>query len=80
MAKTEKELDEDLRDQERKRDTPYMRYLNRQPPNIVGTPEVIAEKIREYYPLGVDHFILRFHFGDELESMNLFVDQVKKLL
>lgn len=80
MAKTKRELDEDLRDQERRKDTPYMRYLNRQPPNIVGTPEVIAEKIREYYPLGVDHFILRFHFGDELESMNLFVDQVKKLL
>jgi len=63
-----------------RRDTPYMRYLDRQPPNLVGTPEEVAERIREYLPLGVDHFILRFHYGDEAELMTLFMDEVKKQL
>ena len=57
-----------------------MRYLSRQPPNLVGTPELVAERMREYLPLGVDHFILRFHYGDEIDSMTLFIDEVKKQL
>jgi F420-dependent oxidoreductase-like protein len=80
MASTERELERKLEYQERRRDTPYMRYLSRQPPNLVGTPEVVAERLREYLPLGVDHFILRFHFGDEISSMTLFVDEVRRRL
>jgi len=80
MAQTERELKRKLEDQERKKDTPYMRYLSRQPPNLVGTPDMVAERMREYLPLGVDHFILRFHFGDEIASMTLFMDEVKNRL
>jgi len=80
MARTERELRHKLEEQERIRDTPYMRYLSRQPPNLVGTPDVVAERMKEYIPLGVDHFILRFHFGDEIPSMALFMDEVKNQL
>jgi len=80
MARTESELDHKLKYQAQRKDTPYVRYLSRQPPNIVGTPEKVAEKMREYLPLGVDHFILRFHYGDEIESMTLFMDEVKEQL
>ena len=78
MAETEEELEAKLEDQRRRRDTPYMRYLSRQPPNMRGTPEAIAERIGEYVSLGVDHFILRFHFGEELESMKLFMNRVRR--
>jgi F420-dependent oxidoreductase-like protein len=77
MAEEEEELRGKVEDQLRRSDTPYMRYLSRQAPNLVGTPEKIAEAINEYASLGVDHFILRFHFGDEVESMRLFVEEVK---
>jgi F420-dependent oxidoreductase-like protein len=77
MARTESELERKLKHQAQRKDTPYMRYLSRQPPNIVGTSEKVAERMREYLPLGVDHFILRFHYGDEMESMILFMDEVK---
>ncbi len=78
MAETEEELKRKLDDQERRRDTPYMRYLSRQRPNLAGTPEEVVEGIRGYLPLGVDHFILRFHFGEEIESMRLFMGKVRK--
>jgi F420-dependent oxidoreductase-like protein len=58
--------------------TPYMRYLSRQLPNLFETPESLAERMGEYASLGVDHFILRFHFGDELRSMMLFSDKVMR--
>ena len=79
MAETE-ELEMKLADQRRRSGTPYMRYLSRQPPNIVGTPDVVAERIREYVSLGVDHFILRFHFGEEEESARLFWEKVRPRL
>ena len=80
MAETEEELEMKLADQRRRSGTPYMRYLSRQPPNIVGTPDVVAERIREYVSLGVDHFILRFHFGEEMESARLFWEKVRPRL
>ena len=78
MAETREKLDEELEKQERETDTPYRRYLGRQQPNIVGTPEEVAEKVGEYVALGIDHFILRFNFGQEMEHMNLFMDKVRK--
>ncbi|OGD47854.1 hypothetical protein A3K69_05950 [Candidatus Bathyarchaeota archaeon RBG_16_57_9] len=58
------------------RDTEYMRYLSRQKPNVSATPDELAELLREYVSLGVDHFILRWHYGDELRSLRLFADKV----
>ena len=78
MAENEEELQNKLKDQERRKDSPYMRYLSRQLPNLVGTPDLVADKIREYLQLGVDHFILRFHFGEEIEMMKLFAEKVRK--
>lgn len=80
MADTREELELKLADQRRRSGTPYMRYLSRQPPNIVGTPDIIVERIREYVSLGVDHFILRFHFGEEEESARLFWEKVRPRL
>lgn len=80
MAPTKREVNRKLAEQAKRRHTPYMRYLSRQRPNLVGTPDEVAEGIREYLALGVDHVILRFHFGDEIASMTLFMDEVKNRL
>jgi alkanesulfonate monooxygenase SsuD/methylene tetrahydromethanopterin reductase-like flavin-dependent oxidoreductase (luciferase family) len=77
MEESPEELEEELRDQRDKKDTPYRRYLSRQPPNLVDTPEVVAEKIGEYVSLGFDHFILRFNYGQEIEKMKLFMGKVR---
>jgi alkanesulfonate monooxygenase SsuD/methylene tetrahydromethanopterin reductase-like flavin-dependent oxidoreductase (luciferase family) len=62
------------------RDERYLRYLSRQNPVMVDTPEVVAEKIKGYVDAGVTHFILRFHFGDEIRNMRMFMDRVTKRL
>ena len=63
--------------QQGKQDTPYRKYLAKQPPNIVDTPEAVAARIGEYVSLGFDHFILRFNYGQEIEKMRLFTDKVR---
>jgi alkanesulfonate monooxygenase SsuD/methylene tetrahydromethanopterin reductase-like flavin-dependent oxidoreductase (luciferase family) len=80
MAENEDALKSLLKKREVINDTPYARYLAKQPPNLVGTTEQVAACINEYRALGVDHFILRFHFGEENESMRLFTEKVKPLL
>ena len=80
MAPTKREVSRKLAEQEKRRNTPYLRYLSRQRPNLVGTPDVVTEGIREYLDLGVDHVILRFHYGEEIDSMTLFMDEVKNRL
>lgn len=80
MAPTKREVDRKLAEQAKRHHTPYMRYLSRQRPNLVGTPDEVAEGIRKYLALGVDHVILRFHYGDEIASMTLFMDEVKNRL
>ena len=62
------------------RDGRYLRYLGRQNPVMVDTPEAVAEKIKGYYDVGVSHFILRFHFGDEIRNMRVFMERVGKRL
>ena len=57
-----------------------MQYLSRQPSNLIGTTDQVAKKIREYMSLGVDHFILRFHYGEEMEGMRLFNEKVRPRL
>ena len=78
IEETQELLEEELESQKRERDTPYRRYLGRQQPNVVGTPEEVAEKVGGYVALGIDHFILRFNFGQEMENMKLFMDKVRK--
>lgn len=80
MAKDEDALKALLRERESRADTPYMRYLAKQQPNLVGTTDKVAARMKEYMALGVDHFILRFHYGEEIEGMRLFEDRVKPLL
>ncbi len=77
MAEDEDALAAKLRDRETRSNTPYMRYLARQPANLVGTTDQVAARIREYMALGVDHFILRFHFGEEIEGLRLFTEKVR---
>ena len=62
---------------EPERDERYLRYLSKQNPIMVDTPEVVAEKIRGYIDLGVTHFILRFHYGDEIRNMRVFMESVE---
>jgi F420-dependent oxidoreductase-like protein len=79
LAESEEELEKKMEKQIRMKNTPYMRYLSSQPPNLLGLPEEIADKILEYSSLGIDHFILRFQYGEEIESMNLLMERVEKL-
>ncbi|MCW4051295.1 MAG: TIGR03560 family F420-dependent LLM class oxidoreductase [Candidatus Bathyarchaeota archaeon] len=76
MAETREEIDVKLDEQNRSRDSEYMKYLSRQQPNLVGTPDTVAERIAEYVSLGVDHFILRWPYGDGMKSIKLFKDKV----
>jgi F420-dependent oxidoreductase-like protein len=80
MAEDEDALKALLRERESRADTPYMRYLAKQQPNLVGTTDQVAARMREYMALGVDHFILRFHYGEEIDGMRLFTEKVKPLL
>jgi len=77
MAEDEDALKAKLRERESRSNTPYMRYLAKQPANLVGTTDQVTARIREYIDLGVDHFILRFHFGEEIEDLRLFTEKVK---
>ncbi|MFB6467191.1 LLM class flavin-dependent oxidoreductase [Cytobacillus sp. Hz8] len=47
-------------------------------PNLVGTPEQIAERIVEFEKIGLDLFILQF--SPHLEEMERFATQVKPLV
>ncbi|MBD3206356.1 TIGR03560 family F420-dependent LLM class oxidoreductase [Candidatus Bathyarchaeota archaeon] len=78
MASTKKKLKYKLEEQEKNRDTPYRRYLSRQPPNIIGIPDQVKNSIEKYIELGVDHFILRFNFGEEVDSLKLFSKKILK--
>jgi F420-dependent oxidoreductase-like protein len=80
MAEDEDALKALLHRRETNSDTPYAKYLAKQQPNLVGTTEQVAARIKEYTALGVDHFILRFHFGEEIEGMRLFNQKVKPRL
>ena len=80
MGKDENVLKTKLRDREARANTPYMQYLSKQPANLVGTTTQVAARIKEYTALGVNHFILRFRFGEEIEGMRLFTEKVKPLL
>ncbi len=62
------------------RDERYLRYIGRQNPVMVVTPEELAERIEGYLGVGVTHFILRFHFGEELVNMRRFMKEVKPRL
>jgi F420-dependent oxidoreductase-like protein len=67
----------DITNQEKvERDPRYIRYLSRQKPVMIASTEEVAERIKEYIALGVTHFILRFHFGEEITNMRTFMDQV----
>ena len=80
IGQTDAHVKQKLKKLDALQNTPYMRYLNRQRPNLVGTPDYVAEEMKKYLPLGIDHFILRFHFQDEIDSMTLFMDQVRNQL
>ena len=80
LGQTDAHVEQKRKRLETLQNTPYMRYLNRQRPNLVGTPDYVAEEMKKYLPLGIDHFILRFHFQDEIDSMTLFMDQVRNQL
>ncbi|MGD2200625.1 MAG: TIGR03560 family F420-dependent LLM class oxidoreductase [Candidatus Bathyarchaeota archaeon] len=80
MEDDQDELEAELERQRMMADTPYRRYLSRQPPNLVDVPEGVAERIGEYVSLGIDHFILRFNYGQEIEKMRLFTDRVRDMI
>jgi F420-dependent oxidoreductase-like protein len=69
-------ISDDSKAVEPARDKRYLRYIGRQNPVIVTSPGGLAEKINDYMDVGVTHFILRFHFGEEREMMKRFMDEV----
>ena len=45
-------------------------------PSIFGTPEQVAEKIRDYVDVGVTHFMFNFPEENLFEDMELFAEKV----
>jgi F420-dependent oxidoreductase-like protein len=43
---------------------------------IVGTPEDCVDKIQDYINSGVEYFIPHFAFSDDLESEQIFIDEI----
>jgi F420-dependent oxidoreductase-like protein len=78
LVDNQEEIDVKLEEQKRIQDPEYLKYLGMQRPNLAGTPDTIAERIAEYVSLDVDHFILRWPYGYELESIKLFKEKVMK--
>jgi alkanesulfonate monooxygenase SsuD/methylene tetrahydromethanopterin reductase-like flavin-dependent oxidoreductase (luciferase family) len=44
---------------------------------IVGTPEKIAQRVKEYVNAGVEQFLLAFHDPFDFKALELFIDAVK---
>lgn len=59
------------------RDERYNRYLGRQNPVLLTTSEGLVEIIYDYLDVGVNHFILRFHYCEEAEMMRRFMKEVR---
>ena len=78
IAETQEEIESKLQEQKRNQDPEYLKYLSRQLPNLIGTADMITERIAEYVSHDVDHFILRWPYGYELESIKLFKEKVMK--
>ncbi|MCG3220639.1 MAG: hypothetical protein H7641_04600 [Candidatus Heimdallarchaeota archaeon] len=43
---------------------------------LVGTKEVLIEKMKEYKKLKLDHFIIMFPYQKELEQMKIFSEEI----
>jgi len=59
------------------RDERYNRYLGGQNPVLLTTSEGLVEIIYDYLDVGVNHFILRFHYREETEMMRRFMKEVR---
>ncbi len=68
MAEDEDALKVKLREREARSEHPLHEVPRQATANLVGTTDQVAARIKEYTALGVDHFILRFHFGEEIEG------------
>ena len=79
-AESSEKLQEKLKRREAQVNSPYQRYLNRQPPNLIGTIDYVLDRIDSYRKLGINHFILRFHFGEEIEGIRLYKDHIEPSL
>jgi F420-dependent oxidoreductase-like protein len=51
-------------------------WLRRSPGRIVGTPDVVVARLREYAALGVTYVMPVFPYGQERTSVRLFADHV----
>lgn len=44
---------------------------------LIGTPEKVAERVKEYADMGINQFLLAFHEPYDLRALELFSDAVK---
>lgn len=44
---------------------------------LIGTPEKVAERVKEYADMGINQFLLAFHAPFDLRALELFADAVK---
>lgn len=86
LAETEQKVQRKLEEEAKRSQTHLVKYLNKPSRmRVNGTPDVVANRLREYVDAGADYFMLGFYLGDEetifdIESMELFMDEVKKLI
>ena len=44
---------------------------------LIGTPEKVAERVKDYADMGINQFLLAFHEPFDLRALELFADAVK---
>ena len=59
-----------------KRNISVEEYKNRIQGALIGTPEIVKEKLQQYSDLSVSHFIFMFPYQQELEYLELFESKI----
>ncbi|MBD3405308.1 MAG: LLM class flavin-dependent oxidoreductase [Candidatus Lokiarchaeota archaeon] len=76
---SEKDMDSAIKENALKRGIEENQYRDRVASALWGTPESIAERLREYKDIGVSDIILMFPHGEEIEYIKRFEKIIDKV-
>lgn len=72
----EKEMAKGLVVEAEKRKISLEEYKGRIKGALIGTPEMVKEKLQQYYDLNVSHYIFMFPYEQEIEYLELFEKEI----
>ncbi|MHA1994386.1 MAG: LLM class flavin-dependent oxidoreductase [Candidatus Hodarchaeales archaeon] len=76
MYPNEKEMAQGLENEAKKRNITLEEYKDRIKGALIGTPQVLIEKLRRYQNLGLSHYIFMFPYQEELNYLKLFEEEI----